>query len=75
MTSANNEVKSTSDLILFPNPTSSKVDWAIKALYTLFDINGIKLKSGFGSELDLSTFINGLYFLKIGEKTYKIVKQ
>lgn len=75
MTSANSDVKTTSDLMLFPNPTSSKVDWAIKALYTLFDINGIKLKSGFGSELDLSTFINGLYFLKIGEKTYKIVKQ
>lgn len=74
--------KQNSDIVVYPNPASDEiiiVGEGIQAIQ-LFDAYGVELLNrNVISESDLkvevSQFEKGVYFLKIGEKNYKIVKE
>lgn len=66
--------KSQEELVLFPNPTTGIVNLS-RTVDTahLFDLKGVLLSSHKNVEkIDLSMFSKGLYFVKIGSKTFKI---
>ncbi|MCL2329364.1 MAG: leucine-rich repeat domain-containing protein [Bacteroidetes bacterium] len=61
---------------VYPNPTTDKVFLTTAANVRLFNQQGALLYSGFGNEIDLSNYSNGVYFLQInGDKVVKVVKQ
>lgn len=71
------------DISLFPNPTSSKLNiTGVKGKdvsYSLFDLNGIELKSFNASnnkEIDLTDLTSAVYFLRVEDKnqSFKIFK-
>ncbi len=43
--------------------------------WTLFDIQGKIIKKGLSNRIDLSNLINGMYFINIDQKNYKVLKQ
>lgn len=70
-------------LELYPNPTSSflriKTDEPGKKSFQLLDVRGKEKFAGSFStnsfQINLSSLAKGLYFLKIGEQSYKILKE
>lgn len=76
-----NACKQTSDIVVYPNPASSEVIIAGVNIteYRLLDAFGTELiNKNVDSDADLRVKIShldkGVYFLKIGEKNFKIVK-
>jgi hypothetical protein len=77
------EVNSNKYLQLYPNPVTDKIHISSSlpkmGLAELFDLTGKKVKEEFinsnKSEIDISELENGFYFLRFGEKSFKIVKQ
>ena len=74
------EIEYTTDLKIFPNPTSSKlkifVNNTIETKVEIIGMNGILLdeKRFYGTtEIDLSCYEKGVYFMKFGEITKKII--
>ena len=66
---------------LFPNPFTSllKVSSISKAELSVFNITGkIILKQHINegaTELDLSSFAAGVYFIRVGASTYRVIKE
>ena len=44
-------------------------------MYQLFTPSGQMLKSGIGQEVDMSNLKSGMYFIRIENKSYKVVKE
>jgi hypothetical protein len=66
---------STDQTAVFPNPTTGKVHFTESATYEILNSSGVLLKSGEGSETDLSTFDSGVYLIKMAGEIYKVVKE
>lgn len=63
------------DFIVFPNPTSDYFE--IKGEFsecTLIDLNGNILLKTKSKVIDVLSFPNGIYFLRIDNKVLKVVK-
>ena len=61
---------------VYPNPTTDKAYLTAPANIQLYTQNGKLLYSGFGSEIDLSNYAQGVYLVKInGNSVVKVIKQ
>jgi len=69
-------VTGTSQLTLFPNPSSDYivVDGATGEI-TVFSIGGVKMLTGSQGRLDISSLPRGLYVVHDGTRTAKFVKK
>ena len=66
------------EIIVYPNPTNGiiKISSNNNLEFSVFDINGIIISEGFGNTIDLSSFANGVYFLKLKNSSlHTILKQ
>ena len=41
--------------------------------YRVFDVNGITISRGYGNTIDLSSFANGVYFLKFKKQNSRVI--
>ena len=65
-------------IFVYPNPTHGiiKISSDRNFEFSVFDINGIIISEGFGNIIDLSSFANGVYFLKLKNSSlHTILKQ
>ncbi|MFY8109182.1 MAG: endonuclease/exonuclease/phosphatase family protein [Bacteroidia bacterium] len=73
-----NEIKDFGNLVIYPNPSSSRVkvecDSEVFGL-KLYDLQMKYLFENKGSEIDLSTLENGIYFLEISGEKGTIIKR
>jgi hypothetical protein len=71
-------VKNPLELKLYPNPTLGKIfvsGLEEKTSASISDISGKLLSNSNSDHIDLSAYSNGLYFIKILNQTYKIIKE
>ncbi|WP_253932097.1 T9SS type A sorting domain-containing protein [Lewinella sp. W8] len=59
----------------YPNPTSGLILLPEPGEWTVFNLTGQSLSSGSGSQIDLSEYPQGVYLVRRGGKTSKIVKR
>ncbi|GEM_PF-2385914 len=62
-------------LVVYPNPTKGIVYISSECDIKLYDIQGKKLQEIRGNQIDISSYPQGMYFLKVEGKTLKIVKE
>jgi hypothetical protein len=78
---SSNSLKTEEKVILYPNPTSQYLNIAglvNSADIELYDSSGRILLKSTSTQIDMSEFRNGIYFVRIptiSEKTYKVIKQ
>lgn len=80
-----NETKDEKTVLIYPNPTNSKLtvlldENLLNKKYTICTMNGNVVLSGVLrninlNEIDLSKLSNGVYFLNIEKRTFKVIKQ
>lgn len=63
-----------SELAPFPNPTRDVVSFKERGAYVVRDISGKTLDTGLGSTINLQKFEKGVYLVRFGGVTFKIVK-
>ncbi len=63
------------ELVVYPNPTKGIVYVSSECDIKLYDIQGKKLREIRGNQIDISSYPQGMYFLKVEGKTLKIVKE
>jgi hypothetical protein len=68
------EIKS-ADIKIYPNPTKDKVYIEIESNIKLYNMHGMLLQETFGKEIDLSDYLQGIYFLQVEGKMIKVVKR
>ena len=58
-----------------PNPTNGivKISSENNVEYRVFDVNGITISRGYGNTIDLSSFANGVYFLKFKKQNSRVI--
>ena len=61
-------------LKIYPNPTEKTINISKEVKYTIYNINGKNMLQGKSKEIDISSFTDGIYFLVIDRKTYRIIK-
>ena len=59
---------------VYPNPTTGMVRWASDKNWMLLNMQGKILRQGFGSELNMADYTNGVYLLKLENTYISIVK-
>lgn len=64
-----------SKLKAFPNPTEGIINLSDEMEWVLLNALGNEVMSGNSSELDLSVFNSGVYFLKAGHQVIQIIKK
>lgn len=62
------------ELVLYPNPVTDRLFLSGDKEYTVFSSHGILLYEGSGSEIQASSWDQGVYFIVIENVTYKILK-
>ena len=63
-------------LVVSPNPSQDgKFALPTTNNWKVFDFQGMKLKSGFSDQIDLSQLANGMYFVKIDGVVKTVVKE
>lgn len=62
------------EIRVWPNPTTDRINIGKSKDWKLFNIEGLLLLTGFGSEIDLRNFPNGIYVIEINQIPNKIVK-
>jgi hypothetical protein len=62
------------ELVLYPNPVTNRLFLSELKEYAVYSLHGVFLFEGTGSEIPMSGLAQGLYFIKIGNVTYKILK-
>ena len=70
--------KLTEDINVYPNPVNNILNIdnpSIEDNFIIMDINGQTILNGNGHQVDMTNFANGLYLLKMGNKTFKVLKQ
>jgi hypothetical protein len=63
------------ELVVYPNPTKGIVYISSECDIKLYDIQGKKLQEIRGNQIDISSYPQGMYFLKVDGKTLKVVKE
>ena len=68
------------EIFVYPNPTEGiiKITPDRNLEFIVFDINGTIIFKGFGNTINLSSFANGVYFLKVktqNSRMYTILKE
>ena len=63
------------ELVVYPNPTKGVVYISSECDIKLYDIQGKKLQEIRGNQIDISSYPQGMYFLKVEGKILKIVKE
>lgn len=63
-----------SEISIYPNPTTASVSWQTAKEWEFLNSLGESLSAGFGKSISLSTFSSGLYFVRIENRVYKIIK-
>ena len=68
------------EIFVYPNPTHGiiKISPDRNLEFIVFDINGTIISKGFGNTINLSSFANGVYFLKLktqNSRMYTILKE
>lgn len=68
------------EIFVYPNPTNGiiKISPDRNLEFSVFDINGTIISKGFGNTINLSSFANGVYFLKVktqNSRMYTILKE
>ena len=68
------------EIFVYPNPTNGiiKISPDRNLEFGVFDINGTIISKGFGNTINLSSFANGVYFLKVktqNSRMYTILKE
>ncbi|MCL2131518.1 MAG: cadherin-like beta sandwich domain-containing protein [Lentimicrobiaceae bacterium] len=72
----NNIIEITQKVVkIYPNPTSGKIYLQEESNVKVYSVQGQLLREVFGKEVDLSSYPQGLYFLKVDGKVFKVVKQ
>ena len=63
------------NLLLYPNPINSgqEVNFSYSTNYQIFDATGKIVASGLGSKVKTDTFSKGIYLVKFGNKTEKLI--
>lgn len=60
---------------LFPNPTQKVVSLTQETAWVLFNALGVNILEGHGAEIDLSNYNQGVYFVKINNELFKVIKE
>ena len=63
------------ELGFYPNPTSSVVNLPSRSNYKVLDVFGIELLSGYSTEIDVSGFDAGMYFIQTNGSVHKLIKE
>ena len=68
------------EIFVYPNPTNGiiKISPDRNLEFSVFDINGTIISKGFDNTINLSSFANGVYFLKVktqNSRMYTILKE
>ncbi len=71
---SNSEFESSNQWI-YPNPTYDNVYWLQETNWLVFNSHGKQLKQGKSKEVDLSIYPAGLYYIKLKERVFKIMKR
>ena len=67
------EEEESSNLIVYPNPSDGQFLLNKEVVWEVFNIQGIAVKSGNSSKINLEGFSKGIYFLKSGTVTQKLL--
>lgn len=65
---------SESETTLYPNPTTGIVYLNKQGEITVYNMQGVKMKTIFGSQIDLSIYPSGIYILKFNNEWKKVIK-
>ena len=69
------ETDQSTEIKLYPNPTTSTVNWSSEKAWELTDAQGQVLSSGVGKQADLNALSTGVYFMNLEGTMLKVVKQ
>ena len=75
LVTALDDINSKNEIEVFPNPTTGRLSLSKGSEWLLFDVLGNVLEEGSGSELTLSSYSSGVYFLKMEQEMIRIVKE
>jgi Secretion system C-terminal sorting domain len=66
----------TSQLLeLYPNPVTHLLTLSHSVAWELINIDGDTIKKDFGDVVDMSTYVKGVYIVKVGSENYKVMKE
>ncbi|MBC7389251.1 MAG: family 43 glycosylhydrolase [Opitutaceae bacterium] len=65
----------TTSQVVYPSPTKGQISWGEQQNWILVNTLGNVMGTGIGTSADLTPFPGGLYFIKLGEKIYRVVKE
>ena len=73
-TSAANNIKDSANYIVYVEGSSIVVKGAENQAINLYDLNGLEIYKSIGTGNDIIGYVNkGIYLLKVGNKTYKLL--
>jgi len=75
VTSGNNQIIASNNIQIFPNPTSGIVYTSTTGKIKVYNLQGVLLQETFGSQIDLSTYPQGLYLFQVNDAWGKVVKK
>ena len=63
------------EIFVYPNPTNGiiKISPENNLEFSVFDVNGITILEGYDDTIDLSSFANGVYFLKLKTQNSRVI--
>ena len=64
-----------SDLSISPNPSAGVFNWGASSDFEVYTHSGVLVLQGNGSSVDLSTENAGLYFIRIEDQIFKVMKE
>ena len=70
-----NQPKETSNLVVYPNPTTGIVNIGQQAEIKVYSLQGTLLQETFGTQVNLSAYPQGVYQLQENGQTVKVVKK
>ena len=70
-----NPVSVKEEIFVYPNPTNGIINISSdnNLEFSVFDVNGIAVLIGYGDTIDLSSFANGVYFLKVKKQNSRVI--
>ena len=70
-----NPVSVKEEIFVYPNPTNGIINISPdnNLEFSVFDVNGIAILTGYGDTIDLSSFANGVYFLKVKKQNSRVI--
>lgn len=73
--SVTSKTKSVENISISPNPSHGLVHFNVPSKWVLLNPTGNVLERGEGNSIDLSRYDHGIYFLKVNDKTFKLMKE